>query len=189
MSKRKKSIIFCLLFFAVIFFFGGVFAASKNEAVQYNAPIYISQEFKVSRLTSTWLREYNIYGTLKNRTNEDVFISDLVFYVSGHSYKNTYYTYVGESDITIKANSEYYFSNTYYQSGSGTYDSVSVSSCKINGVDYRLEFSKDGVTFGQDLIEKRKLLVGLGIGIGSILFLIVFLIIIEHYYEKKTIQY
>ncbi|MBQ9485357.1 MAG: hypothetical protein IJU83_00810 [Clostridia bacterium] len=140
-------------------------------------------------MTGTGLREYCIYGQLKNRTNENVLISDLVFYVSGKSYKTTYYAYVGESDINIKANDDYYFSKTYYQTSGGDVDSVRVSSCKINGIDYHLAFSEDGVTFGEDLKEKRNLFAGLGIGIGGGLFLIVIVIIFMHYYEKEKIKY
>lgn len=189
MGERQKSIIGCLIFFAVIFLLGGILAASKNDTLQYDAPIYISQEFRVSRLTSTGVREYQIHGKLKNRTDDNVFISDLVFYVSGKQYKTTYYTYLDESNITINAHSEYCFSNTYYQTSGGTFDSVSISSCKINGVDYHLEFSNDGVNYGQDLKEKRQLFVGLGIGLGSILFLIVIVIFVVHYYEKQEIKY
>ena len=163
--------------------------ATRKDSQQDDAPIYISQKFNVSKLTETGLREYCIYGQLKNRTNENVLITDLVFYVTGKSYKTLYYAYVGENDISINAKGDFYFSKTYYQTSGGNFDSVKISLCKINGIDYHLEYSKDGVTFGEDLKEKRNYYAGLGIGVGGILFLIVIVIIIKSFYEKKEVKY
>ena len=110
----------------------------------YEAPVYISEQFEISG-------GYTISGKIANRTSHEVHLSSISVLCSSDKKDNTVATATWtKSDIIVPANGEV----TIYESGLSPignknvyYNSISWVSCRVNGEEYYLKYSKDGKSF------------------------------------------
>lgn len=179
MSDRRKGLLILLLMFGVMMTLAGITGiVSRTEEYEY--PIYISQEFKLSGINSKELT-----GQFTNRTSENVVIEEMSIRVSTEKQGNTrYYDYLKFKNITIPANGVYDFK----QSGIvASFVNVSLSYCIIDGERCSVKYSSDGSVFEDNENQLSSSLLYL-IG-GVVLLGLSAFLIIDYFVGKRNIKY
>lgn len=142
-----RNVMIFILCCGILLLISGIVNASK----EYDAPLYISQDFTISPQSTTYPYSFKISGKIKNRTSKDVTISTLTILCSAGTKNNTKYTATyTEHNIKILANEEISISRLVGEESNFKnidYDKVSWVKCTINGTDYHIDFSNDGITF------------------------------------------
>ena len=178
MSERKKGFILLFLIFGVLLALLGIIGLTgRNE--KYSAPVYISTEFKV-----TCEDTYTVTGQLTNRTDKSIYIDKLIIRLTGSDVSTTYYGDVKKEDIFIPPNGTYDFFQDNISYPSNLLKRAHVEECVIDGVDYNLKYSKDGVVF--DKSSKTVLTFSVALTIGIILLGLDIVVLIIHFIRKKN---
>lgn len=177
MKERTKGFLGLFLLFGTLLLACGI-GGLLSRTEDYNAPLYISQDFVL-----TCNETYTITGELTNRTDQDIVISELKFHLNG----TNHYAYVYERDLVIPANSEYRYLKTNIDYTVDLLDRVYIQDCIIDGIDYDLQYSSDGIVFennANNLTSSTIMLI-----IGLVLLIAAIYIVINYFINKKKIKY
>lgn len=176
MSERKKGLLILLLIFGPLLFLAGLLG-KINQSQEYVAPIYISQKLT---LVSGSNDSKRLIGELTNRTEQDITISVLNVYLSNNEKSNNLYNTLNLTNIVISANSNHQLE---MDGLNRVFEIARVTKCVINGTDYKLKFSNDGIVFEAD--EGASSRDTIFIIIGSILLGLTVYILIDSFIIKK----
>lgn len=150
-----------------------------TPAEEYKAPIYLSQGFRLEHRTNG---EYYAIGEFANRTNKDVVISSISFKLYG----DYYYAIATLRDITVPAGGKYYVNESVFNNPVDALKKITITSCMIDDVDWKLEYSKDGVTFFSSNKKEVSIIV---LVVGIIFLLVSLYMCVTYFNKKKKIKY
>ncbi|MCM1009186.1 MAG: hypothetical protein NC350_04150 [Corallococcus sp.] len=145
-EKTLRTVMIVALCVGIVLMLTGIIYSREG----YSAPLYISQDFTISSSSSMGTYNFTIKGKIKNRTAKEIKISTITVLCSAPTKNNTKYTATWtDSNIVIPANGEIAISGSDLVTDAPTvrYDNVSWVKCSINGTEYFLDYSKDGITF------------------------------------------
>ena len=142
-----RNVLIVVLCCGILLTISGIINASRG----YEAPLYMSKDFTISQQSKTYPYSFKISGKIKNRTSKDITISMLTVLCSAGIKNNTKYTATyTEHNIKIPANEEISISKLVGEESNFNnidYDNVAWVKCTVNGTDYRIDYSNDGISF------------------------------------------